>query len=215
MATKTQTLDAQTRTKAGSTDSRGLRHAGNIPGILFGHAAASVAIVFDAKAFEELLNHGGKSQLLALTIDGANQETVLIREIQRDPVSRRVIHADLQRVDARESVAARLPIVTVGVADGVKNFGGVMDVVIREIEVEGPADGFPESLSIDVTNLGLRDHIVAREVPLPAGFKLVTAPETMIVAIEPSRTAGETEAAAAPAATDVPTVAETAGENPT
>ena len=122
-----------------------------------------------------------------------------MREIQRHPVSRRVIHADLQRVSADETIDARLPIVTVGIAEGVRNSGAVMDVITHELEVWGPANQIPEHLEVDVTELGIHDHVTAGEIALPPGFELVTAPETVVVAIEPSRTAREFEEAAAPA----------------
>jgi large subunit ribosomal protein L25 len=108
------------------------------------------------------------------------------------------VHADLQRVSADETIDTRLPIVTIGVAEGVRNSGAVMDVITHELEVEGPASRIPENLEVDVTELGIHEHLTAADVPLPAGFKLLTPPETLVVAIEPSRTARELEEAAAP-----------------
>jgi large subunit ribosomal protein L25 len=74
-----------------------------------------------------------------------------------------------------------------------------MDVVTHELEVSGPASRIPEHLEVDVTPLGIHQHVTAGEIPLPAGFRLVTPPETLVVAIEPSRTARELEEAASPA----------------
>jgi large subunit ribosomal protein L25 len=173
-----------------------LRTAGKIPAVVYGHGNTPEHIAVDAHTFEELLHHGGRNAILTLTDGARKRQTALVREIQLDPVSRRIIHADLQRVSADETISARLPIVTVGVAEGVKSFGAVMDVITHELEVEGPVNRIPEHLEIDVTQLGVHDHVTAADIALPKDFKLLTPPETIVVSIEPSRTARELEEAA-------------------
>jgi large subunit ribosomal protein L25 len=96
---------------------------------------------------------------------------------------------DLQRVTATEKVHAKLPLVTIGTPDGVRNFGGVMDVVVHELEVEGPANKLPDHLEVDVAGLGIHQHVNARDVALPQGFKLLTPPDTIVVTVESSKTA--------------------------
>ncbi|HEX3672416.1 MAG TPA: 50S ribosomal protein L25 [Candidatus Cybelea sp.] len=205
MANKEFSLAVEQRAKLGTTGSQGLRAAGKLPAVLYGHGALPEHLALDAHAFDELLHRAGRNAIITLTGDSKRQ-TVLVRQIQRHPVSRRVIHADLQRVSADETIEARLAIVTVGVADGVRNAGAVMDVITHELEVAGPANRIPEHLEIDVTALGIHEHVTAGEVALPDGFKLVTPPETVVVAIEPSRTAHELEEAAAPAEAAEPQV---------
>jgi large subunit ribosomal protein L25 len=209
--TSKNTLSIESRTATGTTAAHALRHLGKVPGILFGHGSDPLPISVDARSLDDLIVAGGRTRLLSLLIDGATSETALLRDLQRDPVTRRVIHADLQRVSATESIYASLRIVTVGLAEGVKNSGGVLDVITHEVEVQGPANALPEKIEIDVTELGIHDHITAGQIPLPPAFKMVTPADTVIVTVEPSRTAGEVEAAApAPvAAAEVPTVAET------
>jgi large subunit ribosomal protein L25 len=212
-STSKNTLSVESRSATGTTAAHALRHLGKVPGILFGHGSDPLPISVDARSLDDLILAGGRTRLLSLLIDGSTSETALLRDLQRDPVSRRVIHADLQRVSATESIYASLRIVTVGLAEGVKNSGGVLDVITHEVEVQGPANALPEKIEIDVTALGIHDHITAGEIPLPPSFKMVTPADTVIVTVEPSRTAGEVEAAApAPvAAAEVPTVAETKG----
>jgi large subunit ribosomal protein L25 len=199
VATKEFNLPVEQRAKLGTTGAQALRMAGKVPAVLYGHGAVPEHIAVDAHAFEEVIHRAGRNAILTLTDGGRKRQTALLREIQRHPVSRRVIHADLQRVSADETIDARLAIVTVGVAEGVRNTGAVMDVITHELEVEGPASRIPEHLEVDVTALGIHDHISAGEIVLPQGFRLLTAPETIVVAIEPSRTARELEEAAAPA----------------
>jgi large subunit ribosomal protein L25 len=196
VATKDVKLPVETRAKLGTTSAHALRAAGKIPAVLYGHGALAEHLAFDAHTFEELLHHSGRNVIVTLTDGERKRQTALVREIQFHPLSRRVLHADLQRVSADETVGARLAIVTVGVADGVRNFGAVMDVITHEIEIEGPASSIPEQLEVDVTELGVHQHVSAGDIPLPAGFKLLTPPETIVVTIEQSRTAHELEEAA-------------------
>jgi large subunit ribosomal protein L25 len=208
MAKTTDTLAVETRSDAGSTAARALRHAGKIPGVLFGHGEPSTPVSLEGRALEELLHAGRRHHLLTITVDGGAKDTILIRELQRDPISRRVIHADLQRVGKSEAINTTVPIAVVGVAAGVRDFGGVLDLVTHEIEINGPADRIPEHIEIDVSSLGIRDHLTAAEVPLPTGFTLVTAPEAIVASVEPPRVEEAAPAAEAGAA-EVPTVAQT------
>ncbi len=203
MPKKDLQLSIQPRERLGTTGAHALRATGKIPAVVYGHGNMPEHVAVDAHAFEELLHHGGRNAIITLTDGGRKRQTALVRQIQLHPVSRRIIHADLQRVSADETIDTRLPIVTIGVADGVRNFGAVMDVVVHELEVEGPANRIPEHLEADVTELGVHEHLTAADIPLPSGFKLLTPPETIVVSIEPSRTARELEEAEAAAATPV------------
>jgi large subunit ribosomal protein L25 len=212
MDSKSITLSVETRPKAGTTASNRLRKTGRFPAVLFGHGAAPLSISLEAKAFLELLHAGGKNKLLSLTIDGKGNDTALIRDVQRDPISRRILHADLLRVGATEIVGASLAIITVGVAEGVRNSGAVMDVIVHALDVEGPANAIPPNIEVDVSGLALHDHLAAGDVKLPPNFKLRIDPSTILISIEPSRTEQQmAEAAVAtPEPVEVPTVAETA-----
>lgn len=198
MANKEITLAVEQRAKLGTTGAQALRASGKLPAVLYGHGVTPEHLALDAHAFEELIHRSGRNAIITLTDGARKRQTALVREIQRHPVSRRVVHADLQRVSADETIDARLAVVTVGVAEGVRNAGAVMDVITRELEVVGPANQIPEHLEVDVTALGIHEHVTAGEVPLPEGFKLITPPETVVVTIEPSRTAHELEEAATP-----------------
>jgi large subunit ribosomal protein L25 len=196
MATKDLKLAIEPRSKTGTTGAQGLRAEGKIPAVIYGHGTAPEHVAIDAHVFEELLHHGGRTGMITLTGGAGKSETALVREIQRHPVSHKVLHADLLRVSANEAVSAERPIVTVGVARGVKDSGGVMDVITHALEIEGPANQIPEHLEVDVTELGLNEHITAGDVKLPAGFRLLTPADQTVVAIEASRTERDIEDAA-------------------
>jgi large subunit ribosomal protein L25 len=214
MATSNNALAVKTREKSGTTAANAVRKHGGVPATLFGHGAHPVSIELDARAFDELLHAGGKNQLLELTIDGGAKDTALIRDVQRDPLTRRVIHADLQRVSATEEISAELPLVTVGVPLGVKEFGGVLDLIVRAISVTGPANALPESIEADVSHLGIHEHLVASDLRLPAGIELDMDPATVLVSIEASRTEAEAVATPTLEGAEVPTVAESESDTP-
>jgi large subunit ribosomal protein L25 len=178
-------LTIHTRTSVGTTAAKAVRREGQVPGVLYGHGA-SVSIAIDAKALSQLLNAGGKSHIVDATIDGVH-DSVLLREVQRDPISRRPIAADFQRVSLTEEIYASVGIVAVGVAPGIRDQGGVLDIVTHELEIKGPAGKLPEHLEVDISALSVGDHINADAVPLPAGFVLITPGEKTVVSLEGAR----------------------------
>jgi large subunit ribosomal protein L25 len=193
-------LAVEHRSKLGTTGAHALRAAGKLPAVLYGHGVVPEHLALNAHDFEELIHRAGRNAIITLTDGPRKRQTALVREVQIHPVSRRIVHADLQRVSADETIDARLAIVTVGVAEGVRNAGAVMDVITHELEVAGPASRIPEHLEVNVEHLAVHEHVTAGEIPLPEGFRLLTAPEAVVISIEPSRTARELEEAAAPAA---------------
>lgn len=193
---KQLTLPVERRSKVGTTSAAALRREGKIPGVVYGHGTEPLHVAFEAKAFDDLMHHGGRTGLLTLTLDGRKSDTALVREVARNPVTRKVVHVDLQRVSEHEAVRATIPLVTVGTSRGVRDFGGVMDVIVHEIEIEGPVDELPDHLEIDVSDLGIHQHASAGDIKLPAGFKLLEAPDMIVVSVESSKTAQALEEAA-------------------
>jgi large subunit ribosomal protein L25 len=189
-------LAVEPRTKLGTTGAHHLRAQGKIPAVLYGHGDAPQHISVDGRTFEELLHHGGRSGIITLTEAGKSRDTVLVREVQINPVSRRIIHVDFQRVSANETIHVTLQVVTVGTAEGVRSLGGVMDVITHELEISGPANRIPEHLDVDVSALGIHDHVTAADIKLPEDFTMLTPAETIVVSIESSRTEREVEEAA-------------------
>jgi large subunit ribosomal protein L25 len=176
-----------------------LRHDGKVPVVLYGHGTPPELLAVTRRDFTELVTHGGRSGLIELKLDGKKFDTALVRELQHDPVTHRIIHADFQRVSATEAVHTTLPLNATGIARGVKDFGGVMDILVHEIEIEGPANKLPDKIDVDVSNLGLHEHITAGQLELPKGFKLLTPPDTIVISVEASKVAKALEEAEAEA----------------
>jgi large subunit ribosomal protein L25 len=195
----TDSLTIDVRTRTGTTAARAVRRAGNIPGVLYGHGEPT-AISIRAKALEELLTLGGKSHILDATIGGAH-DSVLLRDVQRDPVSHRPIHADFQRVTTGEAITATVAVSVIGSSAAVRD-GAILDIVTRTIDVKGPAGKIPESISVDISELAVHSHVSAGELSLPGGFTLITPADQVILSVEAPRTAAaveETSAAVAAA----------------
>lgn len=197
MSSKQLTLPIERRETTGTTASQRLRREGKVPGVLYGHGTAPLHVAFEQRAFDEVVAKGGKTHVITLTLDGKKADTAMLRDVRRNPVTRFIEHVDLQRVSEHEAVHAKLPLTAVGVARGVKEFGGVLDILVHDIDVEGPVDELPDHLEVDVTELGIHQHVSAADIKLPKGFKLLTPADTIVVAVESSKTAQHLEEAAA------------------
>lgn len=195
------TLTLDVRTHAGTTSARAVRRAGQIPGVLYGHGEPT-PVAIGAKALEELLTLGGKSHILDAAVGGIH-DSVMLRDVQRHPVTHRPVHVDFQRVTKGEAVNATVPIVLTGTSAAVKD-GAVLDTVTRAIDVKGPADKIPESIELDITELVVHSHVSAGELVLPTGFTLITPADAVIVSVEAPRTAAQAEETTAPSGVPAP-----------
>jgi large subunit ribosomal protein L25 len=199
------TLTLEPRSGIGTTKSQALRAAGKIPGVVYGHGEAT-PISVDAKQLADLIHSGSKSKIVDATIGGAH-DSVLLRRVEADPITRKPLSVDFQRVTRDEAITSNVTVVTTGTPVGVRDQGGVMDVVAHTLEIKGPAQSIPDNITIDVSELGVHGHVTAGDVKLPAGFTLITPPDTVVVSVEITRALASEEApaegteAAAPAET--------------
>jgi large subunit ribosomal protein L25 len=186
MAKTSPTLKLELREKPGTIGSRKVRHEGRIPGVIYGHGEKPLAVSIEGRELGELLHGGRRQNIIDIQLDG-KKDTAMVRDMQLDPVTRRVLSVDLQRISRSDIITAEVPIITIGIAAGVRDQGGMMDLVTHEIEVRGPADKIPQEIRVDVTELKIGEHISASELPLGEGIRLITPPDTSIVAIEVPR----------------------------
>jgi large subunit ribosomal protein L25 len=144
---------------------------------------------------ERVVNHG--ERLVKLDIEGKERQA-MIKEVQYEPVSRLIAHVDFQEISATETITVTVPIRARGTPAGA-NEGGILDMVMHEIEVEARAADFPEEIRLDVTALNIGDSIRAGQIPLPPGLKLVTDERATVAAVEHPRSEedAETQVAAA------------------
>lgn len=189
-----------------------LRKEGIIPANIFGHNEASMAIQIDAGAFERLRRSHGSRSVLSLRMSGTKStQTALIRHIQREPQTSKIIHVDFFRVSLSERIRVKVPLHFTGEAPAVKTENGVMLHLLDAIEIECVARDIPEYLEVDVSGLTEIDAILhASDVKLPADFTLITDPEEGIVKVAATRAEVAEEAAEAAAASEAaPAAAQT------
>jgi large subunit ribosomal protein L25 len=190
-----------------------LRKEGIIPANIFGHNEASMAIQIDAGAFERLRRSHGSRSVLTLRMSGTKStQTALIRHVQREPHTSKIIHVDFFRVSLSERIRVKVPLHFTGEAPAVKTENGVMLHLLDAIEIECVARDIPEYLEVDVSGLTEIDAILhASDVKLPANFTLITDPEEGIVKVAATRAEVAEEAAEAAAASEAaPAAAQTA-----
>jgi large subunit ribosomal protein L25 len=183
----------------GKNESRRLRAQGRIPAVLYGGQKAGEAaepIAVDPKVLMRILHsESGLNTLISLSVNGSATR-VLVKEYQVDPVTHKLLHVDFYRIAMDKVLTVRVPVVVKGEPKGVKQQGGVLDFVHREVEVEClPAD-IPDKIEIDVSELLLNEAIRVRDLPSNPKFTLVTEGDVMLVHVETPK-AEEPEPAAA------------------
>jgi large subunit ribosomal protein L25 len=179
-----------------------LRKVGIIPANIFGHKETPQAVQLEAIEFDRLRRSHAATGIIALRLpDSSGVQTALIRHVQHDPRSGKVIHVDFFRVSMTERLNIKVPLHFVGEAPGVKVEGGVLLHLLDTLEVECLASEIPENIEVDVSSLADIDSILhAGEVKLPANMSLVTDPNEGVVKVAASRLEKEIEGAAPEAA---------------
>ena len=200
----TANLSATPRTESGKGVARKLRAQHSIPGVLYGHHREPQPLVIDARELERLIErYATETTVVELALDGQSVRT-LIREVQRHPYKRQVLHVDFQALVAGEKVTVDIPIVLNGVPAGVRVGGGVLDQVMRELTVEVDPSEIPNHIDVDVSGLELAQSLHVSDLQLPAGVTVLDDAEATICVVGTPRVAEET----APAAEEEPTGAE-------
>ena len=183
-------LTLEPRSDVGTTASQALRRAGKIPGVVYGHGE-STPVTIDVKDLADLLHSRRRSHVIDAKVAG-KADSVLLRHVDTHPVNHRPLSVDFQRVSKNEAIVASVNVIADGVAAGVRDQGGVMDLVTHALDIKGPASAIPDGLTVDVRALTVHTHLTAAEVPLPKGFTLVTPPDTIVVAVSLTRASAGT-----------------------
>jgi len=196
----TAQLNATPRNSSGKGPARTLRSAGQIPGVVYGHARDPQPLTLDTREFEKLLSHiAAESTVIELSLGGHTTKT-LIREIQRHPFKRQILHVDFQELVAGEKVTVNIPIVLIGVPEGVRTSGGVLDQTLRELSIHVDPSAIPDHIEVDVTGLIIGHSIHVSELKLAEGIEVMTEAEASVcVVAAPRAVVEETAAATEPA----------------
>ena len=190
----TAQLGAKARTGTGKGVARKLRQAGEVPAVIYGHGRAPQALTLNGREFDRLLSSVAiQSTVIELSFDGSMART-LIREIQRHPFKKQIVHVDFQELVAGEKVTVEVPLVFIGTADGVKNSGGILDQVMHEVTVHVDPSNIPNHFDVDVTPLAIGKSLHVSDLRVPEGVEVLTDPEATICIVSAPR-ASETPVA--------------------
>src|SRR5258706_14596200 len=196
-------LAASPREKTGKGAARQARFAKQVPAVIYGHGRPAQSLMVDALLLEQALSGvEPESTLIELTVDG-KKTRALIREIQRHPIRPDIIHVDFYEIKSGEKITLKVPGHLVGTPDGVRNGGGVLDQVTREVEIEVLPENIPDSVELDVTALKIGDSLHVRDLSIP-NAEILTGADLTIATVVPPRA----EEVAAPAAETTTEVAE-------
>ncbi len=189
MATQKVMLEVETRELLGKGPNGRLRAAGRLPANVYGLGLKSFAVSVDPRRVEELLRSGsGRNTILTLAMKGADESRdVMIREIQRDPVHEGLRHIDFVRVDPDRKMQVRVPVNLIGSPEGVKNEGGLIDFIHREVLVNCRPSAIPEHLDGDVSSLHVGQQLTVKDLQLLEHIEIIDDPDMVLVVVAQPR----------------------------
>ena len=180
-------LNASVRTETGKGAARKIRQAGSIPGVIYGHARKPQSLTMNTRETDRLLQRiTPGATVIELNIDGKVSRS-LIREIQRHPFKRSIIHIDFQELVAGETVSVYCPIVYVGTPEGVRNEGGILDQVMHQLHIETLPANIPGHIDVDVTELRLGKSMHVSDLTMPEGVTSLDDPELTVCVVAVSK----------------------------
>jgi len=191
------TLRAQARSKTGKGSARQARMAGRVPAILYGRGMHPTPIAVDGKEMGLVLHtEAGANVLVNLVVEGGRRYLTMVREVQRHPVRGNLLHIDFVNTARDVKTHADVPVSLVGDSRGVRE-GGVLEHHLWELRVEALPSDIPPALEVDITSLGIGEHLRVGDVPVPPGTDIVTPAEEIIVSVVEPQAARAAEGLAA------------------
>lgn len=200
-------LTGARRESIGKGGARKARAAGLIPGVLYGHGETPVPISVATREFDlALRKHRGGNAVVSLSVSGS-EYTALIRDVQYDPITHDIIHLDFQHISLTEMVEVRVNVRLVGIPVGVKDGGGILEPILREVEVRCLPTAIPSAIDVDVAHLNIGDSVHVRDLLVPDVTVLTDLDATVATVVPPTvmeeKPVEEVVAAEAPAEPEV------------
>ncbi len=175
-------LAATSRTTLGKGPARRSRREGNIPAVVYGPETAPMPIEVTERALRAAIKEAaGTSAIINLDVNGKSSK-VIIRDIQRDPVTSHVVHVDFHAISMNKPLHLSIPLTFTGTARGVKTDGGILQTTMRELEISCLPTDIPEHIDVDVTDLGIGDSIHVRDLAVP-NAKILDEPQRTVVVV--------------------------------
>jgi large subunit ribosomal protein L25 len=205
-------LEAVKRDGRGKNEANRLRAAGKIPAVVYGtrkgKEAAATAVAVDPKEVLRILHSdSGANTLISLRLDGS-EARVMVKEYQLDPITHQLLHADFFQLAMDKAITVTVPITVRGEPRGVKQQGGLLDFVTRDIEIECLPTEIPEHIDVDVSELMLHQSVRVRDLAQNPKWKTITDGDTMLVHVVMPKAEESAAAATAETAAAAPVAAE-------
>lgn len=184
-------LKADVRTGTGKKTAKDLRMKGLIPANAYKSGKGALSLQISAEDFAEVLHtRAGENVIITLKIAGegaAKDKTVLIKEIQRDPIKDNILHVDFNEISLTEVLKVNVPLASRGEPVGVKVDGGILEHIMWELEVECLPTAIPEKIEVDVSNLKIGEAVYIKNITPPEGVKILTDPELISMIVKPPK----------------------------
>ena len=194
-------VSAKSRTDRGKNAARRLRRQGLIPAVVYGGKSENVAVAVDPKALQKVLHsEAGRNAILKLDIADHGATNAILKSWQVDPIKESFLHADFYRIAMDVAIRVTVPVAIKGEARGVKVDGGILEVILRAIEVECLPGDIPERIEIDVTELGINGALRVSDLPVTAKVKVLESPDQVVVHVVSVKEEAAVAPGAAPAA---------------
>src|SRR6267142_872880 len=175
-------ISAKNRADRGKNAARRLRREGFVPGIVYGGKGENLAVAVDPKTLQKVLrSEAGRNAILKLDIAGKGAANAILKSWQVDPIKENFLHADFYRIAMDVAIRVTVPVAVKGEARGVKVDGGILELIMREIEVECLPGDIPEHIEVDVSDLGLNGALRVSDLPATAKVKILEGPEQVVV----------------------------------
>ncbi|MFH0947856.1 MAG: 50S ribosomal protein L25 [Elusimicrobiota bacterium] len=176
------TLDSEARELVSKGEMKKLRASGKIPAILYGDMA-SMSLTVDAAKFGTLLKRAGHNVIISLNIPDKTSKTVLIKDIQKNIITRAISHIDFYQISMKKKIEISIPVVLEGSAPGVLRSGGVLSHIVRELKVKCLPLDIPEKIIVDISNLEIGNVVLVKDLVLSKDVEVLIAPDQIIVNI--------------------------------
>lgn len=189
-------LNALPREQAGTGAARALRREGRVPVVIYGHSRQSESLSVATRELEKLLSEiAFGSTVIELAVQGGKTSRSLIREIQRHPFKRTILHVDFLEIVAGERIAVKVPVLYHGVPIGVRMDGGMFDPLLHEVELNADSANIPSHIDMDVSDMQVTHVMRVSDLALPAGVSVIDDPTLTLCTVRAPRVveaAGET-----------------------
>lgn len=180
-------LDAELREEVGKSRSKGLRHQGVIPAVVYGEGSDALSIkVSRGQVLKLIHQHHIENAIIKLMIKDDKKKSgraCMMKEIQHDPIRGEILHIDFNEISLTKQIKVKVPVATKGEAIGVKQDGGALEHILWEIEVECLPTQIPKNIEVDVSGLKIGDTIHIKDIVFPSQVKVITEPEAIVLAV--------------------------------